>query len=437
MNWDRAFRLAKKFWQWEPHSQGQYDWIVDTAKNKVAACGRRWGKTESTAVQMALYAIAEPGVIQFCVAPTDDQSRTIMNQVSHLLRKLPGSNRFMNEVKSPYHSIQLFPVKSVAQGSIIKARTAGPTGKNLRSNRAHRVVVDEAAYISEDIIMEAVRPMLADYNGQFVAISTPRGRNWFYRLWHEGQSNESRYRSYRFPSSANPYLSRAWLTEEQSRRSERVWQQEYLAGFLENEGQVFRGVQDVIAAPPLVPMSPCSIGIDLAKTTDWTVMLVLDAAGRMVEMQRFHRISWPAQIQKIVEFVSTYPNSVVRVDATGVGDPIYDQLRVALPNHRIHGIRLTSASKEALIENLAMCIETERISITDERQLVHELMCYEFEQTAGLHMRYNAPDGEHDDCVIALALAAWDQRAGKALKPELIAPAGVFESSDEMDDSYF
>ena len=193
----------------------------------------------------------------------------------------------------------------------------------------------------------------------------------------------------------------------------------------------------MIAAPPLDPMSPCSIGIDLAKTTDWTVMLVLDAAGRMVEMQRFHRISWPAQIQKIVEFVSKYPNSVVRVDATGVGDPIYDQLRVALPNHRIHGIHLTSASKEALIENLAMCIETERISITDERQLVHELMCYEFEQTAGLHMRYNAPDGEHDDCVIALALAAWDQRAGKALKPELIAPAGVFESSDEMDDSYF
>jgi CO dehydrogenase/acetyl-CoA synthase alpha subunit len=63
MNWDRAFRLAKEFWQWEPHSQGQYDWIVDTAKNKVAACGRRWGKTESTAVQMALYAIAEFGVI--------------------------------------------------------------------------------------------------------------------------------------------------------------------------------------------------------------------------------------------------------------------------------------------------------------------------------------------------------------------------------------
>ena len=52
-------------------------------------------------------------------------------------------------------------------------------------------------------------------------------------------------------------------------------------------------------------------------------------------------------------------------------------------------------------------------------------------------MRYNAPDGEHDDCVIALELAAWDQRAGKTLKPELIAPAGVFESSDEMDDSYF
>lgn len=435
MNWNRAFSLASKYWGWEPHSDGQRDWITCDARNKLSACGRRWGKSESTAIMCALKALAEPGIPIFVLAPTDDQTKTIMTEVSRRLMQIPGASQFVNEVRSPYHTIRLKPANDKSVGSVIQGRTVGVSGKGLRGHKAGLVVVDEAAYIAEPVVMEAVRPMLADYDGQFVAISTPFGRNWFYRMWHQGQGNDQRYKSFRFPTDDNPYLSREWLADERARRAERVWMQEYLAEFLENEGQVFRGVAEVVANPPAEPVEPFSVGIDLAKTTDWTVICVLDALGRMVELQRWNRISWPAQVQRITEFIMKYPNAGIRIDATGVGDPVYDQLRAALPRRRIHGLHLTSANKEALIENLAMCIETHRISIVNHPQLVHELMCYGYEHTSGLHLRYNAPDGEHDDCVIALALAAWDRRMGAVTTPALISvpdPVSVFDLDDEF-----
>lgn len=437
MNWDRAFKLAARYWNWEPHSDGQRDWIMCDAKNKIAACGRRWGKSESTGITCALEALATPGSIQFILAPTDDQTKVIMREISRRLRQIPGASNWLKEWLSPYHQLHLKPAGDTTQGSVIQGRTVGITGRGLRSNKAHKVVLDEAGFISEDVVMEAVRPLLADYDGQFVAISTPKGRNWFYRMWHEGQGADPRYKSFRFSTADNPHLSREWLADERARRSERVWQQEYCAEFLESEGQVFRGVQDIVSPAPSDPVEPFTIGIDLAKTTDWTVLVVLDATGRMMEIQRWNRVSWPVQITRIVDFISKYKEASVRVDATGVGDPIYDQLRVALPNRRIHGLHLNSANKEALIENLAMCIETQRITILPDSQLVHELMCYGYEQTAGLHMRYNAPDGEHDDCVIALALAAWDRRAGATTTPMLISATGVFDTSDEFDNAFY
>jgi phage FluMu gp28-like protein len=115
----------------------------------------------------------------------------------------------------------------------------------------------------------------------------------------------------------------------------------------------------------------------------------------------------------MVAFIKRHPAASVWMDSTGVGSPIYEAVRKALPNQQIHGYHLTSQSKSDLITNLAMQIEQRRMTIQANPIQENELKSYEYTfnpRTRNVSM--NAPEGMHDDCVIALALAAWPLRTG-------------------------
>jgi hypothetical protein len=74
---------------------------------------------------------------------------------------------------------------------------------------------------------------------------------------------------------------------------------------------------------------------------------------------------------------------------------------------RIIGYQFTNASKEALIDNLAMRIEAGTVRLMDVPAQTNELLAYQYELTPSRNVRMNAPQGMHDDCVIALGLAVW------------------------------
>ena len=97
------------------------------------------------------------------------------------------------------------------------------------------------------------------------------------------------------------------------------------------------------------------------------------------------------------------------LDSTGVGDPIYDDLRRA--GIKIRGYKFTGESKRVLIENLSITWDEGRYTIPEEASpLINELKAFTYEISRTGNVRYSAPEGLHDDCVISLALAAWGQR---------------------------
>jgi phage terminase large subunit-like protein len=152
--------------------------------------------------------------------------------------------------------------------------------------------------------------------------------------------------------------------------------------------------------------------VDLAKHVDFTVIIVLDQNGHLCYFDRFSQIDWTFQEKRIVEVAKKYNNARILVDSSGVGDPIYENLRRA--GVQVEGYKFTNASKKDLIENLSIAIENKTISYPDIPVLLSELGLFGYKISQAGITTYNAPDGYHDDSVIALALACWYQNKPKA-----------------------
>lgn len=146
------------------------------------------------------------------------------------------------------------------------------------------------------------------------------------------------------------------------------------------------------------------IGCDVAKHTDWTVLIAMDAeTGRCFAMERFNHLDWPIQKERILAFARKYRGRVI-LDASGVGDPIFDDLKRVWPD--IEGFKFTAHSKTELVQRLIVAVEQRKVSWpVGWDVLTNEMRRYEYAISPSGGISYNAPAGYHDDCVMSLALA--------------------------------
>ncbi|MHB1000134.1 MAG: terminase large subunit domain-containing protein [Armatimonadota bacterium] len=406
----RRIELARRLWSWEPHPT-QAQWLLDRHPVKVATCGRRWGKTEAAAVDIATYAIANSGSIQIIVAPTYDQSKLISGTVERLLMSTPMIRSNTRITKTPYPNIQY-------RGSRIMARTADDDGRSLRGHSADRVIVDEAAYVRDQVIDEVIGPMLADRNGRLVMISTPFGKNHFYKAFTRGAGGDDpRCRSFRFPSWSNPHINREYIEYQRTVLTDRQFKVEYEAEFADDASSVFpwSDIQAAISERSCEPdsRSVYVAGIDWARYSDYTAVAVVEVQGssyRVVALDRFNRMEWHAQVERAADLLCRYRVKGIAADQTSSGDPAIEILRNALWGERhldadIEGVVFTNQSKREMIDNLAIRLAHRELTFPNIEQLVRELQFYEYELTESGNVRTNARRGYNDDCVCALALA--------------------------------
>lgn len=373
---------------------GQVRVLRQAKRFNVLACGRRWGKTLLGSVLCVQ--TAGQGGFAWWVAPTYKMSGVGWRRVKAFAAGIPGCT-----VREGDHEVR-FP-----GGGTLQVRSATDPD-SLRGEGLDRVVIDEAVYLAERAWSEALRPALADKRGDAWFISSPHGNDWFHRLWSHGQDAlYPDWASWQMPTRSNPHIPPEEIEAAKELLPERVFQQEFLAQFLEDSGGVFRGVRQVIDAgrkenEKPTPNGAYTLGVDLARVEDFTVLTVLDSNGRQVYHDRFNQISWELQISRILDVARRYGARCI-IDSTGVGDPIFEQVRKA--GIRTLGYNLSAGSKERLIDGLAIAIEQQRVRLLDLPVQTAELQNYQYELTPSRNVRMNAPAGMHDDCVIALALA--------------------------------
>lgn len=393
---------------WRPHSPGQRDFLLCGAKVKTAACGRRWGKSESSGVDIALHALANPNTTQIVIAPTADQTKIIMGEVARRLYAVPGLKYV--EKRSPYWEIELSDGRGMVEPTRIMSRTAGTSGRGLRGWKAHRVIVDEAAFVSDAIMQSVITPLLADYDGQLVKLSTPDGMNHFYDDFQRGLDPlQPRYRSFRFPTESNPFIPKTYIAAEKDTKPERIFAQEYEAAFLDREGAVFRKIMACATATRLdraAPGGEYAFGVDWGRSNDFTVISVVDINTReMVAMDRFNQIDWELQRGRLKQLAERFRPVVIVAESNSIGQPNIEALqRDGLP---VQPFLTTNGTKAQLVDTLALAFEGQTVKILDDSVLTAELMQYAGTKLPSGLMTYGAPTGKHDDGVVSLMLAVW------------------------------
>ncbi len=110
----------------------------------------------------------------------------------------------------------------------------------MRGDGYDGVVLDEAAFMHQDVWTKVIRPAIEDRGGWCIFLTTPNGLNWFHDLFLSKKTDHSgRWECWQRPSSENPLMSAEALAETIDEIGPRSYQQEFEAKFVSQDGAIW------------------------------------------------------------------------------------------------------------------------------------------------------------------------------------------------------
>jgi hypothetical protein len=190
------------------------------------------------------------------------------------------------------------------------------------------------------------------------------------------------------------------------------------------------------------------VGLDLGQANDYTAAAVLEEMAKgggekdyaVRHLERYRHVSYPEIVDRILALLNSavlkHRNTLI-IDGTGVGAPVLDMFRKR--NRQFRGVLITGGDTETrgedglyrvpkrnLVSGLQILLQSERLKIAGSLELAQTLKAelLNFKVDINLkttHDSYEAwREGDHDDLVLAAALAAW----GASKVPPLTVPFG-------------
>ena len=372
----------------KPHT-GQLQVLDEAKRFNVVCCGRRFGKTTLGQI-IAIKALLQGHRVGW-FAPTYKFSSDVW--------------RFFADTLAP----------AASHISKAESRIALVTGGSLevwsldnpdsgRGRKYGLIIVDEAGIVRdlEQVWTGTLRPTLTDFKGSAWFLGTPKGRNYFHRLFGKHEHGDHDWMSWRLPTVNNPYMPSEEIEAARADLPPEVFAQEYEGMPADDGGNPFSMKSIAECVTPISSGEPVVWGVDLAKSQDYTVAVALDDEGRVCRLERWQG-SWKRTEERLANLIG---DTYSLVDSTGVGDPVVETLQTLCCS--VEGFNFSSRSKQQIMEGLAIAIQTNGIEFPDG-WLRAELEAFEYQYTR-TGVRYEAPSGCHDDGVCALALA-WHARS--------------------------
>jgi len=198
------------------------------ARFKVVSCGRRFGKT--TLAVAVIFACAAQGGAAWWVGPTSREAKIGWRYLRQMASPIPGV--------TVAESVKEIHFPGGGWLAVLSAESA-----TLRGEGLDLVVIDEASFLYdlERVWNYDLRAALSDRQGSAMFISSPDGRNYFYKLYQLGQDDEHPdWASWQATSYDNPYLDKDEIDAARELLPDWVFRQEYLAEFISFAGKVYK-----------------------------------------------------------------------------------------------------------------------------------------------------------------------------------------------------
>ena len=272
------------------------------------------------------------------------------------------------------------------------------------------IVVNEAGIVLKDekLYYNTLVPMGIEGTGaQWFFVGTPKGKGLFHQLYLKGLLGEDGWVSFKHPSSINKFVNTKLLERLARTMPTAVRQQELFGDFLEDGESFFlnlQGASSGAAEGEWIFGEQYSLGVDVAKKEDYTVVWVVKHSNRKgIWCERWNKTSWPETVARIKTINDRFHAIQLVLDATGIGDVVMDDLnRLGVG---VVPVIFTQAVKNALCSNLAADIENGNFSFFRHEITIAEMEAFQRIKLPSGSYRVQGPNDQHDDCVIALALA--------------------------------
>lgn len=256
-------------------------------------------------------------------------------------------------------------------------------------------------------VWDYYRPILAENGGWAIFGFTPRGMNHGWKILQQARENRDSWFSEVLTVDDTEVVPVDVLAQEKKEMPAALFRQEYYCEFIEGAGAFFRRVKDnVRTAEGDHGGHIFQIGVDLAKYQDWTVITPFClTCFQALAQDRFNQVDWNLQKSRIQTAAYKYNNARVIVDATGVGDPIAEDLMNA--GIAVEPFKFTETSRRDLLNNLSVMLEQDKIKIPNDEGLTGELLSCVFTMTESGKLKVGVPEGLTDDRIMSLALSVW------------------------------
>lgn len=383
----------------KPHS-GQkqvIDGFADSDhKFGVVSCGRQFGKSLLGQNLMLYWLLSDKKQKGAWISPIYNQAKKIFQELSD------AGNQLI------VHSNKADLTMTFVNGSTLQFLSA-ERYDSIRGYSFNYIVVDEAAFIREEAMNEAIYPTLSAIGKKCLIISTPKSKNWFYTAFLKGLDASGDFVSFRGISTDNPHIDADFIAEQAKSLPTQIFNQEYMAEFSEATNDVFRGLDNVCILDEWEEPQRNKqyyFGLDTGLSNDYTVCTILDESGRTARILRFNGKSIADAGKTIVTTLRRYNVRGGYCETNSIGQALYELIRGE--NIKVKGFTTTQESKTTGIRRLMEDIENGVILLPSKKLMAEcydELSAYTYKISANGKLSFSHPNGYYDDIVDSVWLA--------------------------------
>jgi hypothetical protein len=398
-----------------PH---QLEVVRSRARMRVICSGRQAGKSSVLAVLGLHKAFAAPGSFVLIVSAGEQAAKDLLGVCSRLALGSPLlSGSVVDDSKSEL---------VLSNGSVVRSVPAST--KQVRGLSADLLVLDEAAFVDDELWVAARFSTIARTDSRIVLASTPFGRmdRFFAVNYKLGLAGEKGYASFHWPSTVSPLVDAGLIEQWRVSDPERVFKREVLAEFVDDQGAYFSAAELDTAVRDfelLTPATARGIGglgaVDWGFSNDANAFVIVSPVGARADefgcprhawfvsyVDEQYRMTYDKFVGRVVETAKAFGLRRVASETNGVGQAP-TQLLAAQLGGRVLAVHTDARLKENGFGAIKVLLQQGRLILPRHPQLLFQLSALEFETTDTGLTRISVPERSgHDDVAMAMCLAA-------------------------------